>query len=122
MPVVVTFEDAMVVHGGVDPRRPLAEHTVEQLLTMRSVPPGNGYDGPFWFESYEGPPRVLFGHTVLAEPLVTDWAVGLDTGCVYGGRLTAYDYRARETVSVPGVGHRPRPDGGFLRPDVGGTG
>jgi serine/threonine protein phosphatase 1 len=116
MPVVVTFEDAMVVHGGVDPRRPLAEHTAEQLVTMRSVPPGNGYDGPFWFESYEGPPRVLFGHTVLAEPLVTDWAVGLDTGCVYGGRLTAYDYRAGEPVSVAGAGHRSRPDRKFLRP------
>jgi serine/threonine protein phosphatase 1 len=116
MPVVVTFEDAMVVHGGVDPRRPLADHTVEELLTTRSVPPGNGYDGPFWFESYEGPPRVLFGHTVLEEPLVTDWAVGLDTGCVYGGRLTAYDYRADEPVSVPGTGHRSHPDREFLQP------
>ena len=73
--------------------------------------PGNGYDGPFWFESYEGPPRVFFGHTVLAEPLVTEWAVGLDTGCVHGGKLTAYDCETEEVVSVPAERtYRPRSD------------
>lgn len=57
---------------------------------MRS-PNGDGYDGPFWFETYEGPPRVFFGHTVLEEPFEREWTVGLDTGCVYGGTVTAYD-------------------------------
>jgi len=91
----------MVVHGGVHPDRPLEEHTHRDLLEMRALPAENGYDGPFWFDSYEGPPRVFFGHTVLAEPLHTAWAVGLDTGCVYGGRLTAYDCENDAVVSVP---------------------
>ncbi len=69
---------------------------------MRS-PNGDGYDGPFWFETYEGPPRVFFGHTVLAEPVDREWAVGLDTGCVYGGDLTAYDVRRERFLSVPGA-------------------
>ena len=66
-----------------------------------SATPEAGYDGPFWFEQYEGPSRVFFGHTVLDEPVVSDHAVGLDTGCVYGGALTAYDLKCDELVSVP---------------------
>ncbi|PSQ50384.1 serine/threonine protein phosphatase [Halobacteriales archaeon SW_7_65_23] len=101
MPAAVTFGDAMVVHAGIDPRRALSEQTLRDLLETRAVPPENGYDGPFWFESYTGPPRVFFGHTVLSEPFATDWAVGLDTGCVHGGELTAYDCAAEEFVRVP---------------------
>jgi len=100
-PLVVSWNDALVVHGGVDPTRSLADHTGEDLLETRSLPPENGYDGPFWFESYQKLPRVFFGHTVLEEPFVGDSAVGLDTGCVYGGSLTAYDYRRDELVRVP---------------------
>jgi len=100
-PLVVSWDDAMVVHGGVHPDRPLDEHTPQDLLEMRALPAENGYDGPFWFDSYEGPPRVFFGHTVLAEALRTAWAVGLDTGCVHGGKLTAYDCENDAFVSVP---------------------
>jgi len=99
-PLVVSWGEGMAVHGGVHPTAPLVDHDPDDLLEMRAVPPGNGYDGPFWFERYEGPPRVFFGHTVLEEPLVDDWAVGLDTGCVYGGALSAYDCRRDRIVSV----------------------
>lgn len=100
-PLVVSWDGAMVVHGGVDPETPLDEQGPADLLETRSIPAENGYDGPFWFDSYEGPPRIFFGHTVLTEPLVEEWAVGLDTGCVHGGQLTAYDCTRRTTVSVP---------------------
>jgi serine/threonine protein phosphatase 1 len=101
MPAAVSVGDALVVHAGVDPRRPFGDHSLDDLLETRAIPPENGYDGPFWFELHEGPPRVFFGHTVLSSPVDRDWAVGLDTGCVYGGDLTAYDCRTREFVSVP---------------------
>lgn len=38
---------------------------------------------------------------MLADPFVSDWAVGADTGCVYGGELTVYVYRRKEVISVP---------------------
>ena len=108
LPVVLSFADALVVHGGVDPSRPLADHAVDELLTMRA-PHGNGYDGPFWYDSYDGPYRVFFGHTVHDAPLERAHAVGLDTGCVYGGTLTAYDYRTDEFVAVsPTTTHQER--------------
>ncbi len=101
LPLVVSWGDGMVVHGGVHPDRPFVEHDREDLLELRAIPPGNGYDGPFWFDRYDDQPRVFFGHTVLEAPYVSDGAVGLDTGCVYGGALTAYDTRRDRTISVP---------------------
>lgn len=101
LPVLISFDDVLVAHGGVDPRRPLPEHGIHDFLESRAIPPENGYDGPFWFELHEASPRVFFGHTVLDAPVITDGAVGLDTGCVYGGELTAYDYRADELIAVP---------------------
>lgn len=104
LPTLIAWDGGLVVHGGVDPNRPLSDHSREALLTMRS-PDGDGYDGPFWFDEYRGPPRVFFGHTVLERPFESEWAVGLDTGCVYGGSLTAYDVRREQFVSVSARGH-----------------
>ncbi|MBP2251434.1 serine/threonine protein phosphatase 1 [Halarchaeum solikamskense] len=116
LPVAISFDDALVVHGGVDPERPLAAHTLEELLTMRA-PRGDGYDGPFWYDDYEGPHRVFFGHTVHAEPVVREHAVGLDTGCVYGGALTAYDYRGDRFVAVdPETTHEERSESKIVTP------
>jgi len=100
MPVAISWDDALVVHGGIDHRKPVVEHTLTELLNNRSLVPDGSYDRPYWFETRRESPRVFFGHTVLAEPFVTDHAVGLDTGCVYGGQLTAYDYRTDELVTV----------------------
>lgn len=100
LPVVVSLGQDLVVHGGVDHRKPLDEHSVEDLLTFRSLHPEGGYERPFWFERRASGRRVFFGHTVLAEPFATPWAVGLDTGCVYGGELTAFRWSTGEFVSV----------------------
>ncbi|WP_439027389.1 metallophosphoesterase family protein [Haloarchaeobius sp. DT45] len=101
MPVALSFDEALVVHGGIDPRKPLADHSVDDVQNMRSLAPDGSYDRPFWFERHDETPKVFFGHTVLAEPVHREYAVGLDTGCVYGGELTAYDYWADEFVTVP---------------------
>jgi serine/threonine protein phosphatase 1 len=116
-PLAISWDDALAVHGGVHPTRPLVEHDRTDLLEMRAVPPGNGYDGPFWFECYDGPPRVFFGHTVLEDPYVSPAAVGLDTGCVYGGALSAYDCENETVVSVPAERpYRERPDAKVVSP------
>jgi len=116
LPLAISLDDSLVVHGGVDPRKPLSEQSPEDLVEMRSHECG-GYDGPFWYEAYDGPMRVFFGHTVHRRPVETRWAVGLDTGCVYGGQLTAYDWRERRFVSVPGrLPEWSRPDDEIVTP------
>jgi serine/threonine protein phosphatase 1 len=100
LPVAVSWDDALVVHGGIDPRVPLVEHSVEDLLTKRLLAPEADHQHPYWFDHHSAPPQVFFGHTVLAEPFESRWAVGLDTGCVYGGQLTAYHYGTGEYVTL----------------------
>lgn len=120
MPVAVSWPGHLVVHGGIDPRKRLDEHTVEDLVTVRSLAPGGSYDPPYWFERYEGPPRVFFGHTVLEEPIIGEHVVGLDTGCVYGGELSAYDCTRHRVVSVDlDRTVKERPDEKFVAPPAG---
>ncbi|TYT62710.1 metallophosphoesterase family protein [Natrialba swarupiae] len=113
LPLAISWDGGLVVHGGVDPNRELTAHSSRDVLTMRS-PNGDGYDGPFWFDAYEGPPRVFFGHTVLEEPLEREWVIGLDTGCVYGGYLTAYDVRRDRFITVSTTEHTSRSDDKFV--------
>jgi protein phosphatase len=54
-----------------------------------------------WAADYRGKALVVFGHTPVAEPLWLNHTVNIDTGCVYGGQLTALRYPERKTVSVP---------------------
>jgi len=54
-----------------------------------------------WAQEYRGKALVLYGHTPVPE---TEWVnntLCLDTGCVFGGRLTAFNYPERSLVSVP---------------------
>ncbi len=44
--------------------------------------------GTLWGARYSGPPHVIFGHNAGEEPQLHPWATGIDTGCVYGRRLT----------------------------------
>ncbi|WP_134671841.1 metallophosphoesterase family protein [Halorussus marinus] len=101
LPVAISWPGGLVVHGGVDPRRALADHDATDLLNMRAPRADDAYEGPLWYDEYEGPPRIFFGHTVHGRATEREHAVALDTGCVHGGELTAYDCAAGAFVSVP---------------------
>jgi protein phosphatase len=53
-----------------------------------------------WAKEYRGNALVVHGHTPVAEPMWLGNTVNIDTGCVYGGHLTALRYPERETVSI----------------------
>jgi serine/threonine protein phosphatase 1 len=101
LPVAISWDGGLVVHGGVDPRRALVDHDATDLLNMRAPRADDVYEGPLWYDEYEGPPRIFFGHTVHGRATAREHAVALDTGCVHGGELTAYDCTAEAFVSVP---------------------
>ncbi len=54
-----------------------------------------------WASDYRGKAMVLYGHTPVPAPEWVNGTLCLDTGCVFGGRLTALRYPERELVFVP---------------------
>ena len=54
-----------------------------------------------WAQDYRGRAMVLYGHTPTPDPEWVNNTLCLDTGCVFGGRLTALRYPEKELVSVP---------------------
>jgi protein phosphatase len=54
-----------------------------------------------WAAEYRGSAIVVYGHTPAPEPEWLNRTVNIDTGCVFGGKLTALRYPEKEFVSVP---------------------
>ena len=53
-----------------------------------------------WASAYRGQAMVVYGHTPVPEPRWLNNTVNIDTGCVFGGRLTALRYPERAFVSI----------------------
>ena len=54
-----------------------------------------------WAAEYRGKALVVYGHTPVAQPEWLNRTINIDTGCVFGGKLTALRYPEKELVSVP---------------------
>lgn len=53
-----------------------------------------------WAKKYTGAAYIVYGHTPVKEPREVGKTINIDTGCVFGGRLTGLRWPERETVSV----------------------
>lgn len=104
---------ALVVHAGVLPGPPPEQQRPRVLMNLRGL---DDHGLPiltrcdrYWADHYPAPdqtdaPHVLFGHNAQEELQIHPCATGLDTGCVYGGHLTAMVLR--EDDPVPPAPHR----------------
>ena len=72
-------EDYIFVHAGLRDKVPLESQKEMDLLWIRDE---------FIYSDYDFGKRVVFGHTPFKEPLVQTNKIGIDTGAVYGNRLT----------------------------------
>jgi protein phosphatase len=70
-----------------------------------------------WAADYRGPAMVVYGHTPVREPEWLNNTINVDTGCVFGGALTALRYPERELVSVPAAHTYYEPARPFLTPE-----
>lgn len=67
-----------------------------------------------WAKDYRGAALVVYGHTPVPEAEFINNTICVDTGCVFGGKLTALRYPERELVSVAAAGiYYERTGGGF---------
>lgn len=53
-----------------------------------------------WASDYRGKATVIYGHIPQLEVQAMNGTYCIDTGCVFGGKLTAYRYPERELVDV----------------------
>jgi diadenosine tetraphosphatase ApaH/serine/threonine PP2A family protein phosphatase len=97
----------LVVHAGLVAGTPIAEQKPASLVRLRYLNADGKFlsydpavplppDTRFWTTHWQGPENVVYGHMVhgLAEPRIDEPApgircYGIDTGCCFGGRLTA---------------------------------
>lgn len=99
----------LVLHGGLLPGQKAEDMPTKIITRVRYLKSDTEMahideitaDMPFWTEKYHGPEKVVFGHQPFLEPLVSNHAIGVDTGCVHGNKLTAYIAPEGKFVSVP---------------------
>ena len=102
LPFLIDLGSHLVVHAGLRPGVELHSQTTEDLTELRSLGKDRASrSGPPWYDEYDGDKVVLFGHWPAPEPRVGKKAIGLDTGCVYGHRLSAFIIETGEFKSVP---------------------
>jgi hypothetical protein len=96
--------DTVVLHAGAVPGVPFQQQTRDHLINLRSIgsdgAPTKKIEGRPWAAVWAGPERIVFGHDAVRGLQQQPFATGLDTGCVYGGRLTALILPERRLVWV----------------------
>jgi len=120
--------NSIIVHAGLVPGIPLNSQPLGALYRMRNLvihenrdddetdyntsvtnyemgkeryePTQDTDKGEPWAKQWKGPEIVIFGHDALRKLQVYQWALGIDTGCCYGGKLTACILPGRKLVHV----------------------
>ena len=70
-----------------------------------------------WAQDYRGKALVVYGHTPVPEPDKLNNTINIDTGCCFGGALTALRYPEGETISIPARRVHAEPARPFLEPE-----
>ena len=104
-PYWLEWDDILCIHAGVDPGVKNLENMNKRTITTIRTWDGLGanLDNPLdkpWFETIQWPKKIVFGHWAM-RGLVNEFnVVGLDTGCVYGGQLTAWCPETNEFIQI----------------------
>ena len=103
----------IITHAGLVPGVALEEQDLDLLIHLRDLKKDEeggwvglkkprAQEGSIpWASAWPGPEHVYFGHDAIRLLQKYDFATGLDTGCVYGRKLTAvFPFEAGRTVQV----------------------
>ncbi|MDA9101370.1 metallophosphoesterase [Omnitrophica bacterium] len=93
-PLFLDEPDYLVVHAGIRVEYPLERQKAEEVTNLREI------DGKPWYEYYKEKKLIVHGHWATQGLVVRDNVIGLDSGCVYGKKLSALILPEREIVSV----------------------
>jgi diadenosine tetraphosphatase ApaH/serine/threonine PP2A family protein phosphatase len=107
LPFYLKFNEfnIIVVHAGIDSRLELDHQDPYMMVHARDISDDKSLQETCclnkpWAASWNGPSTVIFGHDAARKLQQYPFAIGLDTGCCYGGKLTAYLFPDRKFISV----------------------
>jgi len=111
----------VVAHAGLEERYHGSDSAAAREQAIHGTYTGDFDDRPMpvrddWASRYRGAAAVVQGHTPVALAEWFNGTICIDTGCVYGGALTALRWPERELVSVPATGRHARSVRGPLPP------
>jgi diadenosine tetraphosphatase ApaH/serine/threonine PP2A family protein phosphatase len=99
--------DTVIVHGGFLPNKPWQTQGSDLITNIQVIDKkgkaakhSDAPDAAPWADSWGGSPFVVYGHTPRPRVLERKGSIGIDTGCVYGGHLTAYIIEDKSLVQV----------------------
>lgn len=104
LPLFLQFKDITVLHGGIQNStdlKNLSKRDKQKILRMRYLDENGEYltygqedeNSIFWADIYNGNQGfIIYGHQCFNEPKKNNFALGIDTGCVYGNKLTAVSF------------------------------
>lgn len=112
------FDGFYMVHAGLSPSLGIEQQEENSYLRMRFVDPNGKFvssapgqrpkDGTEWSKVWKGPESVVYGHIVhdlwhprIDQPAPGVIAYGIDTGCCFGGVLTAMIIKNQKLVDKP---------------------
>ncbi|KAJ2715939.1 hypothetical protein H4R19_000925 [Coemansia spiralis] len=122
IPLPKPYAEWVVVHGGLDPTKPLAQQKAEDVWTTRNIGPNGPIStkdaGVAWFDAWAKAManlkpttpadyskiqfyKPIYGHDAGRGLQIHPLTKGLDSRCVYGGNLTAFILPGEQLVSVP---------------------
>ncbi|MFQ3543907.1 bis(5'-nucleosyl)-tetraphosphatase PrpE [Halobacillus rhizosphaerae] len=98
--------NAVVAHAGIreidigKTNKQVASFVLYGDITGETLPDGRPVRRD-WAQDYNGDKWIVYGHTPVHEPRFVNKTVNIDTGCVFGNKLTAFRLPEEEIVSVP---------------------
>ncbi|MFT5837464.1 MAG: hypothetical protein ACI9ZV_000969 [Candidatus Azotimanducaceae bacterium] len=99
--------DTVIVHGGFLPDQPWQTQSLDLITSIQVIDKkgkaakrSDAPDAAPWADSWHGSPFVIYGHTPRPKVLKRASSIGIDTGCVYGGHLTAYIVEDKSLIEV----------------------
>ena len=107
-PLWIEWPDLVCVHAGLEPGCDHLETMRRKCLLSIRTWDGTGDEldrpgDPAWYDCVRWPVPVVFGHWALRGLVDRPDVKGLDTGCVYGGHLTAWSPEEDRFWQIPAL-------------------
>lgn len=97
LPYYLLFDDFIIVHAGFDPGIAFKDNSHDNLVSLRNL----DHTGKPWFDGYHGAKHIYFGHWAKLGLFLSKNVTCLDTGCVYGGKLSGYIIEENRLIQIP---------------------